>query len=157
MANEHDVDEATKLFKLLEKLSQESGRKVERSNESQFHQYAPLVPVVITVIGFIFYTGMQAKEWDQSKDQTKLELRAEFIEKMSDQQGKNNDLYRDLSEQIKTAINENRNLKLEVDTLKQELGKNTSKDEAVERTVDGLYRNQQYLKSLHNINTPPNM
>lgn len=155
MTNEHDVDEAARLFKLLEKLSQESNRKVERSNESQFHHYAPLVPVIITVIGFIFYTGMQAKEWDQSKDQTKLELRAEFVEKMADQQGKYSTAYRELSEQIKTAINENRNLKIEVDTLRQELGKNTDKDAAVERTVDGLYRNQQYLKSLHNINTPP--
>lgn len=134
-------------------------------------QYKPVIlaAVLATILPMaaLFYKmGQQQEQLIGSINSNRLEVTAEFTEKLSDNRQYVMDNVSGISGDIRDIIQANNSLMNEVKSLEDEVEELKEKQEeknkdleeqyrVLKSSSDSLYRNQQYLKSLHNINQPP--
>jgi uncharacterized protein HemX len=112
------------------------------------------LPIIITIIGAIFFTGIQTQKWNDSTDKAKLELQREFSQEMAKLQDRFTENYRELEDDNRELSQNIRTYLTDIERLKEDVTENKESVRLLQRSNDDLYRSTQYLKSLHNI-TPP--
>lgn len=168
MSDGEDLKKTIELLALLKSVNQDSPPTPNTTDNitSKLNSSAAFVFTVLSIVGVIVFIGMKTQKWDDSKEAAKAELKVEFAEKFSQQQERFSDDYRDISTQVRYAVEDNKDLKIIIKELENDnseirrkleeyVSQQKSDNESFKRSDNETYRNIQWLKSQHNINTPP--
>lgn len=156
MSDDKDLIRTIEILQHLKILNTTDNNKNNTpQSDSKLGLWLGLIPTAIAVITAILLTGSSMQKWNESSERTKNEIRAEIAEKLSIQQEKFFTSYRDLSDIVKRAEDNNRVLLQTIEELEDD--RDDMKDEitSLKRTTEDLYRTDQYLKSINNVKSVP--
>ncbi len=115
-----------------------------------------IFPMIIALGSLFYYTGVQKEELSGGIKEGKLELKADFIEKLSDHKDSTNSLIQRIQNDLRDVQQKNNEMRGAVSRVEKEVQDLEDKNRALQGTVDDQYRQLTYLRSQHNVNIPRN-
>lgn len=156
---ESDVDIET-LLKVLELTQKAEKKNNEEKPEGSVWTIkgvtlVSIIPVIIAIGSLIYKTGVQKEGLASDITNSRHELRAEMIEKLSNYKDDTNGEMRRLQEDIRKALQQNNNLVIKIDRLEEEVAELQASDRTMRSDIDNNYRTTTWLRSQQNADIPP--
>lgn len=152
MSEDTDIEQ---LIKLMKSLQVAEKTPEPPKSEVKITILAVALASILPICGIIYQMGQTEEELSGGIDKGKLELRADFIEKLAEHKDQVGVTINSVRDDIRQVTQDNNKLTSTVNQLEKEVKELEDNNRTLQRSLDDQYRTMTYLKSQHNINIPP--